>query len=170
MSEFKDKVISVVEYFVHYLVFLLVVTGIHEYFHLVTLRMLGGDGYIKLTWYGGACVPTVLPERGLWLFYLSGGAFTALVLFLLSWLFENEIEERCAVLPFLLNQSVYSILEATLITRLPRGEYLKIAMLVGTLTHSIGVIIGFLTLLEHILGTEVLFLKVSRTIKRKIRN
>jgi len=169
MSEFKAKIISIVEYFIHYMVFLLVVTGIHEYFHLVTLRMLGGDGYIKLTWYGGACVPTVLPEKGLWLFYLSGGAFTALVLFLLSWLFENEIEERCAVLPFILNQAVYSILEATLITRLPRGEYLKIAMLVGAMTHSIGILIGFLTLLEYMLGTEVLFLKSARTIKRKIR-
>lgn len=147
---------SLLKYFVHFFVFMMMATGIHEWFHLGVLRILGGDGHIKMTWFGGVCIVDAMPRCCMWLFYLSGGAFTALVFFLLSWFHETEIEERCAVLPYIINQCVYAIYECVFITRLPFGTYIKYGMLLGAMTFSIGIIIGFWILLEHILETPII--------------
>ena len=149
--ETKKFGLALIEFLVHYLVYAFITVGLHEYFHLQTLRLLGGDGYIRLTWMGGYCVAEVLPKHGIWLWYLSGGLFTALVLFLLSWFMENEIEEKAAVLPFIFEQIGYGFYEMLFITRLSSSDYIRYAMILNPILHFTGFAIGLYLLLRKMI-------------------
>ena len=63
----------------------LVALVLHEFFHYVTLRALGGGGYITFDWEQGFTKFTDLPNH-LWAVQLSGGLLTAAFFLLVFWL------------------------------------------------------------------------------------
>ena len=62
----------------------LVATVLHEFFHLVTLQMLGGAGYITFDWGLGFTHFTGAPSH-VWVVQLSGGLLTGGFLLLVFW-------------------------------------------------------------------------------------
>ena len=57
---------------------------LHEFFHFVTLRALGGDGYITFDMELGLTHFNHLPSR-LWAVHLSGGLLTGVFLLVVFW-------------------------------------------------------------------------------------
>lgn len=68
----------------HVLAFGLVATVLHEFFHFVALRALGGEGYITFDWNMGLTHYTSLPDF-LWAVQLSGGLLTGVFLLCVFW-------------------------------------------------------------------------------------
>ena len=62
----------------------LIAVILHEFFHFVTLRALGGDGYITFGWGHGLTYFTDQPSH-LWAVYLSGGLLTGVFFLLVFW-------------------------------------------------------------------------------------
>ncbi len=57
---------------------------VHETFHFIALRALGGDGYVVFTLRGGWTAFSDLPRHD-WLVLLAGGVLTALVFTSFFW-------------------------------------------------------------------------------------
>ena len=62
----------------------LIAVVLHEFFHFLTLRALGGDGYITFGWEQGLTHFVDQPSH-LWAVNLSGGLLTALFFILAIW-------------------------------------------------------------------------------------
>ena len=62
----------------------LVALVMHEFFHFVALRALGGEGYITFHWGQGFTHFTNLPDQ-LWVVQLSGGLLTGIFLLVVFW-------------------------------------------------------------------------------------
>ena len=62
----------------------LVALVMHEFFHLLVLRALGGDGYITFTLREGFTHFTATPDN-VWAVHLSGGLLTAAFFLLAFW-------------------------------------------------------------------------------------
>ena len=69
---------------VYVLGFGLIAIVLHEFFHYVTLRALGGEGYITFNWEFGLTHFTHLPAQ-LWAVQLSGGLLTGAFLLVVFW-------------------------------------------------------------------------------------
>ena len=69
---------------VYVLGFGLVALVLHEFFHLVVLQALGGEGFITFDWQMGLTHFTKSPDH-LWAVQLSGGLLTGAFLFLVFW-------------------------------------------------------------------------------------
>jgi len=132
----------ILEYIAHLFTFIMITVGVHEYFHLAVLRLLGGDGYIRLTWWGGYVVIEVMPEHHLWLVYLSGGFLTAVIFFILGMWFENELEERAAALPHFLSQLGYGVCEVLLLPLLGVEHFIIISGIITSALFVVGAVIG----------------------------
>ena len=123
---------SAAEFLCDYLIYYFLSTAWHEWVHLWVLQALGGDGYIKRTWFGGVCVATQLPAHGLFLFYLAGGLGCGLTWLLLAWwsYVDGDWEDYAALVMNALPQIAYGVFEALCITRLSLDAYMLWAMVV----------------------------------------
>jgi len=135
-------------YIAHLLMFTLLSVGMHEFYHLAVLKLLGGEGYIRLTLWGGYVTPELAPAWGMWIVLLSGGSLTALTLAILGLWFEDEVEERAAVLPHITTQLGYGVCEALLWPRLPRRHFIILMNIIAFSCFLLGGIIGILNLLR----------------------
>ncbi len=117
--------LRVLEFAACYMLYNFLTVGTHEWIHLRVLKWLGGDGYIQATMFGGECVVTKLPEHGLWLFYLSGGLMTGLIMLalaLLEWM-DRDYEKYAALQLCAWPQLTYAVFEC-LFPDLPLLQYL----------------------------------------------
>ena len=63
----------------------LIALVLHEFFHFVTLRALGGDGYITFSW-GHGLTHLVDQPSHLWAVYLGGGLLTGVFFLVVFWI------------------------------------------------------------------------------------
>jgi len=131
-----------IKYIIHLFMFMLITAGMHEFFHLTLLKLLGGEGYIGLSFWGAYIIPERMPPRGAWIALLGGGFLTALTLTILGLWFENEPEEKAAVLPHILTQITYGICEALIWPILPISKFILITNIITFTLFILGSIIG----------------------------
>ena len=84
----RQKAMSTLVYMVG---FGLVALVMHEFFHYVALRALGGDGYITFSLQEGFTHFTTVPDH-VWVVRLSGGLLTAVFLLLTFWIWAWSSE------------------------------------------------------------------------------
>ena len=135
---------SVAEFVIIGLIFLLSSAGIHEYFHLKVLSLLGGNGYIMLLpeYMAGDVVITIAPSNYT-LFYLSGGLFTALMFSILAYFTwrRKYTEMFAALLPVIMMETFYSMFEGVF-WALPIAEYMSIAYPIVIVSGLVGLAIS----------------------------
>jgi hypothetical protein len=127
----KNALASIAEYATCFLLYYWLTVGIHEYLHLSVLRLLGGEGHIILTAYGGAMVFDQMSTNpyGFLLTSLSGGIGVAAIYALLAvWNWKDgDIEEWAALLPIAAMQLGYGIYEGVFLSILPFQTFLNYA-------------------------------------------
>lgn len=96
-----------------YLIFWLMTLPIHEFGHLVVLRWLGGDGYIKLMPHGAAVFPTAWPEslnRIIAVAFMGGGSVFILYM-ILALRPGQDIDDKFALMTNAFAQGIYAFCE-----------------------------------------------------------
>ena len=106
------KVASIYDFLVCLLVYYALFTLVHESVHLFVLKSLGGEGSISWTSGMAYTLPTALPAApwAIILIALSGG-IGAFLFGLLMLSREDEKEERMGILPNMVAELPYGILE-----------------------------------------------------------
>ncbi|MBU4502457.1 MAG: hypothetical protein KKA79_07710 [Nanoarchaeota archaeon] len=96
-----------IEFTISWLLFILLAYAIHEYSHLLTLKMLGGDGAIT-EW--NLMTPISMPpvEHGAALIALAGG-WGVMIVYSILLLIIEEMQERCALLIIAIQQGIYGV-------------------------------------------------------------
>lgn len=112
----RQKLAALADVLTAFLVFALVTTAIHEFFHANVTRALGGSAYVVFGWFGGYAVPSGVSGLSLVVVAFSGGigAFLLFLYFERWWLEEKQ--DYYARIPcrfFMLGQLFYSIAEGT---------------------------------------------------------
>jgi len=94
-----------IEFAISWTLFILLAYAIHEYSHLLTLKMIGGQGAIT-EW--NLMTPTHIPEieHGKSLVALSGGLGVMIVYSILM-LIIDDIQERAALFIIAIQQAIY---------------------------------------------------------------
>ena len=86
----QQRVISTLAYLVG---FGLVSLVMHEFFHFMVLRALGGDGYITFSMQEGFTHFTVTPNH-VWAVHLSGGLLTGIFFLSMFWVWAWSSDTR----------------------------------------------------------------------------
>lgn len=83
------------QFFLGFLIYGVVFNWFHEFFHLATAQMLGGNGVVKNLWYVFVADINPFPDPtwARFLVYLMGGWGVALLLWFF-WLIDTDIEDR----------------------------------------------------------------------------
>ncbi len=94
----------------------LVATSVHEVFHLILLKLLGGDGYITVELLAFWMFPTVVvSEAGMIAVAFAGGLGVALLAFM-YWFFSSDIEARIVWAAIGMAEFFYGLVEGILWT------------------------------------------------------
>jgi len=106
MLEYRDFVISL-------FLKLILISCVHEFAHLFTLILLGGQGHIMASWEALYTVPTLtVPYFSMIIVAYAGGLLSAL-LCLFLWYFEEDDEDRIIWRVFGWVQFAYGLVEGT---------------------------------------------------------
>jgi len=146
---------SIGEFVCDWLIYYFLSTAWHEWLHLWVLQALGGDGYIKRTWFGGVCIATQLPSHGLTLFYLAGGIGCGLTWLLLAWWswVDEDWEDYSALMMNALPQIAYGVFEALCITWMSFTQYMYWATVVQLVALAVACLITMPRLVRYWLET-----------------
>ena len=156
----KAFLCSMVEFAIFFMIFYLVTTGIHEWFHLTTLKMLGGEGYIIKDVWGVTGTVFIKEPSNPFLVCLAGGIGTGLLylaIIILNWYdkIHRDFEEVAALVPFCICQLVYGIFEGFFIGRISIPEFYTISGIIGPTTMTIGLIIGMIIMVKGLMDKGV---------------
>lgn len=96
-----------IEFAISWVLFILLAYAIHEYSHLLTLKILGGEGAIT-EW--NLTTPISMPqvEHGAALIALAGG-WGVMIIYSILLLILDDVQERCALLIIAIQQGIYGI-------------------------------------------------------------
>lgn len=96
-----------IEFVISWFVFILLAYAIHEYSHLITLKLLGGKGAIT-EW--NITTPLQMPDikHGKALVALAGG-WGVMVIYSILMLVIDDTQERCALFIIAVQQGVYGV-------------------------------------------------------------
>ena len=96
-----------IEFAISWVLFILLAYAIHEYSHLLTLKILGGEGAIT-EW--NLMTPIQMPEleHGKALVALAGG-WGVMIVYSILLLIIDDMQERCALLIIAVQQGIYGI-------------------------------------------------------------
>jgi len=96
-----------IEFAISWFLFLLLGYAIHEYSHLLTLKMLGGEGAIT-EW--NLMTPIQMPniEHGKAIIALAGG-FGVMIVYSILMLIIDDLQERCALFVIAVQQGIYGV-------------------------------------------------------------
>lgn len=96
-----------IEFTISWVLFILLAYAIHEYSHLLTLKILGGEGAIT-EW--NLTTPIQMPgiEHGKALVALAGG-WGVMIFYSVLLLIIDDVQERCALLIIAIQQGIYGI-------------------------------------------------------------
>jgi len=108
------------EVLVQALIFLVMTICLHEYAHIQMLHLLGGDGYVKYTFFSGYTKVTVIPSYEHWhiLTALAGGGIVVLVYYTLDGMIL-EADTSIALRLVIGHQLPYAIMEGLGLNLLP---------------------------------------------------
>ena len=143
--------LSMAEYVVCFAIFFILIIPIHEFCHLYILRLFGGNGYIKLSWFGASTVFTKNPSHP-GLVALSGGLGVAGFYALLAywdWI-DKDIEEFASLLPFISSQLSYGIFESIYVYTMPVWEFVKWSDIVLVAGFIIGLLPSLYFLIKRL--------------------
>lgn len=130
-------------------------TTIHEYGHLVTLRLLGGRGAIESNILNGVrMLQPCQHEYGNNIVAFMGGWSSALI-FLMLWAVSEDPEDKVARFSIVIYQFIYGAFEG--VWFMLQNEVL---LLVGVL---LGLGVMFLTMVTALLRRGVVFKFITRT-------
>ena len=148
----KRWALSVAEYIICLLLYTYFTVPVHEFLHLIALRLLGGDGYIVQTWWGAAVTFTKQPSNPILVALAGGIGVAALYTLIFYWNYcDGDLEEASAVLPLIGSQLAYGIFEALFTYKKPLGEYIFWAGVVS----AVGWLAGFLPGLKLLINAWV---------------
>ncbi len=96
-----------IEFSISWVLFILLAYAIHEYSHLIMLKILGGEGAI-VEW--NLTKPIQLPniEHGKALVAIAGG-WGVMIIYSILMLIIGDMQERCALLIIAIQQGIYGI-------------------------------------------------------------
>lgn len=96
-----------IEFSISWVLFILLAYAIHEYSHLIMLKILGGEGAIT-EW--NLTTPMVMPniEHGKALVAIAGG-WGVMIIYSILMLIIGDLQERCALLIIAVQQGIYGI-------------------------------------------------------------
>lgn len=152
VQEIKRKLLSLAEFITCIIIYTYFTLPLHEWIHLSVLKMLGGNGYILSTPFGGFTVITESPKFFEFLVPFSGGIFVGLiytVLFLWN-KYSDDIEEMMALLPNITSQFTYGIFEGLFIYMpfewfVNTGQYVvMVSYIVGLVASSCIIVVRLL--------------------------
>lgn len=148
----KQLIFSIVKYILTFVIFYWAMAGIHEWFHLVALRALGGDGYVVSTWFGGGVEFTKWPTNPDLVAYV-GGLGVALIYgitMIFDWL-SYDTPGSAALFPIVTAQATIGILEGMFIMHVPRAMYQSISTGGFVVSLGIGFVISLFWLINDLL-------------------
>jgi len=96
-----------IEFTISWVLFILLAYAIHEYSHLLTLKMLGGEGAIT-EW--NLMTPIQMPNiaHGKALVAIAGG-WGVMIVYSILLLIIDDLQERCALLIIAIEQGIYGV-------------------------------------------------------------
>ena len=117
----KSKRVAFGQGLIIFLIYLVVSLAVHEYGHMVAIRILGFDGYISSNWMS-AVQWVELPPEGIHRFYvgLAGGIAAAWV-FSFLYLFDVDRENKFAFIVIIGSNLVYAGFEGWSLMALDRN-------------------------------------------------
>ena len=129
--------------------------SIHEWFHLTATQMLGGNGYIvRSLFHGGGSVKfTVVPSDPT-LVAFAGGLGVALVfgiLMLLDWI-AFDTSGAAAILPIVLSQLGYGIVEGLFFFNMTRSQFNDISLPVMVICYGVGLVISLVWVVRDVVN------------------
>lgn len=140
------------EYVLTLLIFYAFTVALHEWFHLTAVQLLGGDGYITKTWFGGLMTFTERPAYPV-ITAFAGGigvAFFFFLLFFLDWL--DDKEQASALFPLATSQLAYGIAEGIFLFIVTPEQFYDIAQIALGIGWVIGIIPSIYWLMQTIEG------------------
>jgi len=142
---------SIAEYVIYFILFYYVRMPVHEWIHLEVLRMFGGDGYIRATFWGAETVFTKMPSHPTCVAFAGGLGLGTIFLFLIwtDWI-DGDWEEVSALLPNCLSEFSYGVFEGLFIpsigffgAKLTQAQYIKYGTTIGVAGWTFGLILGW---------------------------
>ncbi|MEM4310834.1 MAG: hypothetical protein QXX95_00385 [Nitrososphaerales archaeon] len=115
----NPKFIDIVKFTLYFLIMSLIATVLHEYFHLITLKVLGGKGTIDFSlqpivfpWDASTTRVEIAPKglANLLLFHLSGSLATTIILIVML-VYEKDFIKSLALKFVLAPQLMWSVTE-----------------------------------------------------------
>ncbi len=96
-----------IEFSISWVLFILLAYAIHEYSHLIMLKILGGEGAIT-EW--NLTTPLQMPgiEHGRILVAVAGG-WGVMIIYSILMLLIEDLQERCALLIIAVQQGIYGV-------------------------------------------------------------
>lgn len=96
-----------IEFTISWVLFILLAYAIHEYSHLLTLKLMGGEGAIT-EW--NLMTPIHMPniEHGKALVAIAGG-WGVMIVYSILMLVIDDLQERCALLIIAIQQGTYGV-------------------------------------------------------------
>jgi len=112
MRKNNSTIIWSLKIFMLFMIFLILNICLHEYAHIQTLRLLGGDGYVKYTLLSGHTIVTAFPKYEHWRIFtaLSGGGIIVIIYFILDHIIV-ETDVSIALRLMIGHQLPYTIME-----------------------------------------------------------
>jgi len=127
---------------------------LHEYGHMITIRLLGGKGVIESTVLSGVRLIVPPPQKyGNILVAFMGGWFSGLI-YLVLWMLSEDPEDKVARFSVFTYQLIYGSFEGVWF-----ATNIDVLLLVGVI---VGVVVMFLTMLTALLRRGVVFRFVTR--------
>lgn len=96
-----------IEFTISWVLFILLAYAIHEYSHLLALKLMGGEGAIT-EW--NLMTPVQMPniEHGKALVAIAGG-WGVMIVYSILMLVIDDLQERCALLIIAVQQGIYGV-------------------------------------------------------------
>jgi len=149
--KFRDFLMSMAEYVTCFMIFYLVRIGVHEWFHLETAILFGGEGYIIKTFFGALTVFTKMPRHPTVVAFAGGLGLGAIFFALAYWDWHDwDIEECAALLPHAFSETAYGIFEGLFLpimgfwgAKLTIEQFLQYASIIGLAGWLVGLLIGW---------------------------
>ncbi len=96
-----------IEFSISWILFILLAYAIHEYSHLLMLKILGGEGAIT-EW--NLTKPLLMPnvEHGKLIVAIAGG-WGVMIIYSILMLIIGDMQERCALLIIAVQQGIYGV-------------------------------------------------------------
>jgi len=96
-----------IEFSISWVLFILLAYAIHEYSHLIMLKILGGEGAIT-EW--NLTTPMLMPniEHGKAIVAIAGG-WGVMIVYSILMLIIGDLQERCALLIIAIQQGIYGV-------------------------------------------------------------